>query len=59
MMVLWAKSQALKNSEIQANNDTIKKQCDKIIAKGNEAANTNNVTKLMRQDMGDITAKSR
>jgi hypothetical protein len=38
MMAEWAEAQAICNAEIQAQNDSIKKQRDKIIAKGNEMA---------------------
>jgi hypothetical protein len=53
MMAEWAGAQALKNTEIQAKNDAIKKQCDRIIPKGNKVARKNNITKLMGQVMGD------
>jgi hypothetical protein len=37
MMAEWAKLQAVTNAAIQAKNDTIKKQHNEIIAKGNDA----------------------
>lgn len=36
-MAEWAKLQAVTNAAIQAKNDTIKKQHNEIIAKGNDA----------------------
>jgi hypothetical protein len=44
---------------LRAENDAIKKQRDKIIAKGNETTRKNTITKLMGQVMGDMTAESR
>jgi hypothetical protein len=58
MAAEWAERQAAQNAEIQAENDTIKKQRDKIIAKGNETTRKNTITKLMGQVMGDMTAES-
>jgi hypothetical protein len=59
MMAEWAEVQATKNAAIQAENDSIKKQRDEIIAKGNDAARKNTITKLMGQVMADMTAESR
>jgi hypothetical protein len=36
MMAQWASLQAMRNAEIQARNDAVKKERDEIIAKGNE-----------------------
>ncbi len=58
-MAEWAEAQATLNTEIQAENDAIKKQRDEIIVKGNETTRKNTITKLMGQVMGDITAESR
>ncbi len=59
MMVEWAEEQARHNAEIQALNDSIKKQSDEIIAKGNEMTQKNTITQLMGKVMGDMTAESR
>ena len=37
MMAQWAEEQAKVNATIKATNDTIKKQRDEIITKGNDA----------------------
>ncbi len=47
MMAEWAEAQAVRNAEIQAQNDSVKKQRDEIITKGNETARRNMITKLM------------
>jgi hypothetical protein len=59
MMAEWAEAQAVQNAEIQVQNDSVKKQRDEIITKGNETARHNMITKLMGQVMGDMTAESR
>jgi len=45
MMAEWAEEQAKINAIIKATNDTIKKQRDEIIAKGNELTHKNMITK--------------
>jgi hypothetical protein len=47
------------NVTIKATNDTIKKQRDEIIAKGNESTRMNMITKLLGQVMTDMTSESR
>ncbi len=47
MMAKWAEAQARCNAEIQALNDSIKKQRDEIIAKGNETTQKNTIIQLM------------
>jgi hypothetical protein len=59
MMAEWAEIQAEKNAEIKAKNDTVKKQRDEIVVKGNETARKNTITNLMGKVMGDMTAESR
>jgi hypothetical protein len=59
MMATWATRQAGRNAEIQASNDSIKKQRDEIITKGNEAARKNMIMNLMGKVLGDMTAESR
>jgi hypothetical protein len=59
MMAQWAEKQAKVNATIKATNDTIKKQRDEIIAKGNESTRKNMITKLMGQVMADMTSESR
>jgi hypothetical protein len=47
-MAEWSEEQAKINATIKATNDTIKKQCDKIIiARGNELTCKNTIRKLM------------
>jgi hypothetical protein len=47
-MAEWSEEQAKINATIKATNDTIKKQCDKImIARGNELTSKNTIRKLM------------
>ena len=58
-MAQWAEKQAKVNATIKATNDTIKKQRDEIIAKGNESTRKNMITKLMGQVMADMTSESR
>jgi hypothetical protein len=59
MMAEWAEAQAKINATIKATNDTIKKQRDEIIAKGNELTRKNVITKMMGQVMADMTTESR
>jgi hypothetical protein len=59
MMAQCAEEQAKVNATIKATNDTIKKQRDKIIAKGHESTSKNMITKLMGQVMADMTSESR
>ena len=59
MMADWAEEQAKTNAEIKAKNDTIKKQRDEIVAKGNEAARKNVITGLMGKVLADMTVESR
>jgi len=59
MMAEWAEAQAKINATIKATNDTIKKQRDEIIAKGNESTRKNVITKLIGQVMADMTTESR
>jgi hypothetical protein len=59
MMAEWAERQANANAIIKAMNDTIKKQRDEIIARGNETTRKNTITKLMGQVMADMTSESR
>jgi hypothetical protein len=59
MMADWAEEQAKTNAEIKANNDTIKKQHDKIMAKGNEAARKKVITGLMGKVLADMTVELR
>jgi hypothetical protein len=59
MMAEWVEEQAKINAAIKATNDTIKKQHDKIIARGNESTRKNTITKLMGQVMADMTPESR
>jgi hypothetical protein len=59
MMAKWAEGQAKINAIIKATNDTIKKQRDEIIAKGDESTRKNMITKLMGQVMADMTSESR
>jgi hypothetical protein len=59
IMAQWAEEQAKVNATIKATNDTIKKQCDEIIAKGNDATRKNTIMQLMGQVMADMTAESR
>jgi hypothetical protein len=59
MMADWAEEQAKTNTEIKAKNDTIKKQRDEIVAKGNEAARKNVITGLMGKVLADMTVESR
>ncbi len=47
MMAQWASLQAMRNAEIQARIDAIKKERDDIIAKGNEMTRKNVITSLM------------
>jgi hypothetical protein len=47
MMTEWAETQAARSAEIQARNDSIKKERDEIITKGNDTARRNIITKLM------------
>jgi hypothetical protein len=58
MMAQWASLQAMRNAEIQAWNDAMKKERDEIIAKGNEMTRKNIITSLMGKIMGDMTAES-
>jgi hypothetical protein len=58
MMVDWAEVQAKTNAEIKAKNDTIKKQRDEIVAKGNETARKNVITGLMGKVLADMTVES-
>ena len=58
MMADWAVEQAKKNAEIKAKNDTIKKQRDEIVVKGNQAARKNVITGLMGKVLSDMTAAS-
>jgi hypothetical protein len=44
MMAEWAEEQAKINATINARNDTIKKQQDEIIAKGNKSNRKNTIT---------------
>ncbi len=55
MMADWAEVQAKINAEIKAKNDTIKKQRDEIVAKGNE----NVITGLIGKVLADMTVESR
>jgi hypothetical protein len=57
MMADWAEEQAKTNVEIKAKNDAIKKQCNKIVAKGNEAARKNVITGLMGKVLADMTVE--
>ena len=59
MMANWAEEQAKVNVTIKAANDTIKKQRDEIIARGNDVTRKNTITKLMGQVMADMTSESR
>jgi hypothetical protein len=59
MMAEWVEAQAALNAEIQAENDTIKKQRVEMIVKRNETTRKNTITKLMGQVMGDMTVESR
>jgi hypothetical protein len=59
MMAEWAEKQAKINATIKATNDTIKKQRDEIIARGNESTRKSTITKLMGQVMADMTPESR
>jgi hypothetical protein len=59
MMAQWASLQAMRNAEIQARNDAVKKERDEIIAKGNEITRKNMITSLMGKIMGDMTAELR
>jgi len=59
MMAEWAEEQAKINAAIKATNDTIKKQCDEIITRGNDSTQKNTITKLMGQVMADMTPESR
>ena len=59
MMAEWAERQAKINATIKAANDTIKKQRDEIIARGNDTTRKNTITKLMGQVMADMTSESR
>jgi hypothetical protein len=59
MMAEWAEEQAKINATIKATNDTIKRQHDEIIARGNEMTCKNTITKLMGQVMADMTPDSR
>ncbi len=59
MMAEWAERQAKINATIKAANDTIKKHCDEIIARGNKATCKNTIAKLMGQIMADMTSKFR
>jgi hypothetical protein len=45
MMAEWAEAQDTQNAEIQANNNAVKKQRDKIIMKGNDMARCNMINK--------------
>jgi hypothetical protein len=47
MMAEWAEEQSKINVIIKATNNTIKKQRDEIIVKGNESTRKNTITKLM------------
>jgi predicted nucleic acid-binding Zn-ribbon protein len=58
-MAEWADEQAKINATIKATNDTIKKQRNEIIARGNETTHKNTITKLMGQVMADTTSESR
>jgi hypothetical protein len=53
------RGQAKINAIIKVMNDTIKKQRDEIMAKGNESTRKNMITKLMGQVMADMTSESR
>jgi hypothetical protein len=59
MMAGWAEGQAKINAIIKAMNNTIKKQRNEIIAKGNESTSKNMITKLMGQVIADMTSESR
>jgi hypothetical protein len=58
-MAEWAEAQVEHNKEIQAQNESIKKQRDDIISKGNETAFKNTITQFLGKVMGDMTAESR
>jgi hypothetical protein len=59
MMAEWVEEQAKINAAIKAMNNTIKKQCDEIIARGNESTRKNTINKFMGQFMADMTPESR
>jgi hypothetical protein len=59
MMADWTEQQTKLNATIKATNDSIKKQRDEIIDKGNESTRKNMITKLMGQVMADMTTESR
>jgi hypothetical protein len=58
-MAVWAEKQAERCAEIKAMNDTVKKQRDKIIAKGNEVTHKNTITNLMGKVLGGMMPESR
>jgi hypothetical protein len=59
LMAQWARTQAIRNAEIQARNDATKKKRDEIIAIGNDTTRKNTITTLMGKVLGDMTAESR
>ncbi len=60
MMAEWAKKEEIKNANIWAQNDAIKKQRDEIIAQGNLTARQNKMTSLiMGQVLADMTVDYR
>ncbi len=57
MMADWTEQQTKLNATIKATYDTIKKQRDEIIDKGNESTRKNMMTKLMGQVLADTGIK--
>jgi uncharacterized protein YacL (UPF0231 family) len=55
MIAKWAEEQAKTNAIIKATNDTIKKQHNEIITRGNKLTCKNMIRKLMGQVMAKMS----